>query len=102
MRRAVIRSTGSFLPGEPITNADLELLVGPLPPDVLEGIQVKHRHWIIDPETGEHRINNSEMAAAAAEDALRAANVVAQDVDLLVLSTASPDYPLPPLVTLVQ
>jgi 3-oxoacyl-[acyl-carrier-protein] synthase-3 len=102
MPRAVVRSTGSFLPGEAITNEDMANLVGPLPPDVLEGIQVKRRHWMVDPSTGEHRINNSQMAVAAVEDALGAAGLAAEDIELLVLSTASPDYLLPPLVTLVQ
>jgi 3-oxoacyl-[acyl-carrier-protein] synthase-3 len=100
--RAVVAGVGSYLPGEAITNEDLERLVGPLPPDVLEGIQVKRRHWIVDLETAEHRVNNSEMAVAATERSLEAAGIDAQDVELLVLSTASPDFLLPPLVTLVQ
>src|SRR3954449_6176063 len=80
----------------------MEQLVGPLPADVLEGIQVTQRHWMVDLETGEHTINNSAMAVAAAQDALAGAGIDASEVDLLVLSTASPDYLLPPLVTFVQ
>ena len=99
---AEIVSTGSFLPGEPISNARMEQLVGPLPEDVLEGIQVTQRHWMVDLETGEHLVNNSEMAVNAARDALANAGIDASEVDLLVLSTASPDYLLPPLVTFVQ
>jgi 3-oxoacyl-[acyl-carrier-protein] synthase III len=99
---ARILGTGSFLPGEPIGNDTLEELVGPLPPDILEGIQVKRRHWMIDPATGEHQINNSGMATEATRIALDAAGIAAEDIDLLVLSTASPDYLLPPLVTFVQ
>jgi 3-oxoacyl-[acyl-carrier-protein] synthase-3 len=102
MKRVAIVGTGSYLPGEPLTNDDLERLVGPLPEDILEGIQVKRRHWMIDPATGEHLINNSAMAVAATRQALSAASVEPQEVDLLVLSTASPDYLLPPLVTFVQ
>jgi 3-oxoacyl-[acyl-carrier-protein] synthase III len=102
MRQVQIASTGSFLPGEPLTNDDLERLVGPLPDDILEGIQVKRRHWMIDPETGAHRISNSEMATEAVRQALDAAEMNAEDVDLIVSSTASPDYHLPPMVTLVQ
>jgi 3-oxoacyl-[acyl-carrier-protein] synthase-3 len=97
-----ILSTGSYLPGPPLTNDDLERLVGPLPPDILEGIQVKQRHWMVDPATGEHTINNSAMAVEATRNALAAAGISADEIDLLVLSTASPDYPLPPLVTFVQ
>jgi len=99
---AEIVSTGSYLPGEPISNERMEQLVGPLPEDVLEGIQVTQRHWMVDLETGEHKVNNSEMAIEAARDALANAGIDASEVDLLVVSTASPDYLLPPLVTFVQ
>src|SRR5215207_802647 len=102
MKRVQVVSTGSYLPGEPITNEDMERLVGPLPDDILEGIQVKTRHWMIDPATGEHRINNSEMAVKATQQALDLAGLEPGQVDLLVLSTASPEYLLPPEVTLVQ
>jgi 3-oxoacyl-[acyl-carrier-protein] synthase-3 len=99
---AEVVSTGSFLPGEPISNERMQELVGPLPEDILEGIQVTQRHWMVDLETGEHLVNNSEMAVNAARDALGNAGIDASEVDLLVLSTASPDYLLPPLVTFVQ
>jgi 3-oxoacyl-[acyl-carrier-protein] synthase-3 len=102
VKKATILSTGSYLPGDPISNEELERLVGPLPEDILEGIQVKQRHWMTDPATGSHRINNSEMATNAATDALARAGVPVSEVDLLVVSTASPDYLLPPLVTFVQ
>ena len=37
-------ATGSYLPGEPIDNEQLERFAGGLPEDVLEGLQVKTRH----------------------------------------------------------
>jgi 3-oxoacyl-[acyl-carrier-protein] synthase-3 len=100
MPSVTIASTGAYLPGPPLSNAELERLCGPLPPDVLDGIQVESRHWLVDPETGEHRERNSEMAAAAGRQALERAGL--DDVDLLIVSTASPDFPLPPMATLVQ
>jgi 3-oxoacyl-[acyl-carrier-protein] synthase-3 len=102
MNRVQIMSTGGYLPGDPLTNADIERLVGPLPEDILEGIQVKRRHWMIDPVTGEHQISNSEMATEAVRRALDAAELEPAQVELMVSSTASPDYHLPPMVTLVQ
>src|SRR3989440_4763317 len=102
MPQVTITSTGSYLPGEPLTNDDLERLVGPLPEDILEGIQVKRRHWMIDPDTGEHQISNSEMATAAVREALAVAELEPGDIELMVSSTASPEYHLPPMVTLVQ
>jgi 3-oxoacyl-[acyl-carrier-protein] synthase-3 len=97
-----ILSTGAHLPGEPLDNERLEALLGPLPAEVLEGIQVEQRHWMIDPATGSHVETNSDMAYQATVQALARANVDPADVDLLIVSTASPEYPLPPMVTLVQ
>jgi 3-oxoacyl-[acyl-carrier-protein] synthase-3 len=102
MRSAVLLATGAHLPGEPITNEQLERVAGALPDDVLEGIQVKTRHWIADPRTGEQSQTNSQMAAASARQALERAEVEPGEIDLLVLSTASPEYHLPPTATLVQ
>jgi 3-oxoacyl-[acyl-carrier-protein] synthase III len=90
MKRVRVLSTGGYLPGEPITNAAIEGLGGSLPDDVLEGIQVTHRHWMIDPITGEHQETNSDMAYKAAKQALDLAGVEPAEVELLVLSTASP------------
>jgi 3-oxoacyl-[acyl-carrier-protein] synthase-3 len=102
MRPVQVLSTGAHLPGEPIDNDQLQRLLGPLPADVLKGIQVEQRHWMIDPETGRHRESNSDMAHKAARQALTRADVDPADVDLLIASTASPEYPLPPMVTLLQ
>jgi 3-oxoacyl-[acyl-carrier-protein] synthase-3 len=56
----------------------------------------------VDPETGEHRESNSEMAAKAVREALERAGMGPDDVELLVVSTASPEYHLPPASTFVQ
>ncbi|EIV94862.1 3-oxoacyl-ACP synthase III family protein [Frankia sp. QA3] len=101
-RHVSVLSTGAELPGDPIDNAALARLCGPLPDDVLDGIQVRRRHWIIDPATGEHRTSTSAMATAAARQALRRAGLEPGDVDLIVMSTASPDHPLPVAATYVQ
>lgn len=102
MKHVRVLSTGSYLPGDPITNQQMESFVGPLPPDILEGIQVRTRHWIVDPSTGEHRESNTDMAYSAVKQALDLAGVAPAEVELLVLCTASPDYLLPPEVTFVQ
>ncbi|MBO3749431.1 3-oxoacyl-ACP synthase III family protein [Streptosporangiaceae bacterium NEAU-GS5] len=102
MNRVSVVSTGAYLPGDPISNEDMERLVGPLPEEVLEGLQVTSRHWVIDPATGDHRESNSELAHKAATQALERAGVAPEEVDLLVTSTASPEYLLPPMVTYLQ
>jgi 3-oxoacyl-[acyl-carrier-protein] synthase III len=102
MPRATIVATGSYLPGEAITNEQMEALVGPLPPDILAGLQVERRYWMVDPATGEHRVNNSVMCYRAAHEALERAGIAPGEVDLLVCATASPDYLLPPLAVFLQ
>lgn len=92
--------TGGYLPGDPVSTDKIEALVGPLPDEVRDGLSIKQRHWMIDPTTGEHRENNSDMAYQATVRALESANL--EEVDLLILSTGTPDYPLPPVVNLVQ
>ncbi len=98
----MIAATGSYLPGEPITNAQMARLCGTLPTEVLDGLQVQRRHWAIDPRTGRHLIGNAQMAEAAARQALERAGIEPGEVELLVLSTASPEYHLPAQVTFVQ
>jgi 3-oxoacyl-[acyl-carrier-protein] synthase-3 len=102
MPHARIISTGGYQPGEPITNADIERLAGPLPDDIMAGISIQRRFWMIDPETGEHRENNSDMAYKATKEALDNGNIDPQQVDLLLLATGTPDYYLPPVINLVQ
>jgi len=102
MKRVRMLSTGGYLPGDPITNDEVERFAGGLPPDILEGLQVETRHWIADPETGEQSETNSDMACKAVQQALERADLEAGDLDLLVVSTASPEYHLPPTATFVQ
>ncbi|MGO9898601.1 MAG: 3-oxoacyl-ACP synthase III family protein [Solirubrobacteraceae bacterium] len=97
-----VLSTGAYLPGDPITNDELERYAGPLPDDILEGIQVKTRYWTADPRSGAQSETNSEMAYKAIKDALENGSVDRGEIELLVVSTASPEYHLPPTATFVQ
>lgn len=102
MPKAQIIGTGGYQPGEPITNDTIAKLVGPLPDDVLAGLSITQRYWMIDPETGEHLDSNSGMSYKAAISALDAAGVRADEVDLMIMATGTPDFTLPPSVNLVQ
>jgi 3-oxoacyl-[acyl-carrier-protein] synthase-3 len=102
MNQVSVLSTGSHLPGDPISNDEVEGYAGGLPADILEGLQVKTRHWVADPGTGEQIESNSEMAYQALTEALELAGLEAEELDLLVVSTASPEYHLPPTATFVQ
>ena len=101
-RRAHIVGTGGYLPGEPIPTEEIERLVGPLTPELLEGISIQRRYWMIDPATGAHRESNSGMAYKAVMQALDAAGLEPRQIQLMIQATGTPDYPLPPTVNLVQ
>ena len=102
MTRARIVATGAYLPGEPLTNDDLERLAGPLDEVVLAQLGVQQRHWIADPATGAHRETNSQMAMKAARQVLETAGAQSADVDMIVVSTGTPDQLLPPMVATIQ
>lgn len=102
MRKVDIVGTGGYQPGDPITNEQIEALVGQLPDDVMAGISIKQRFWMIDPESGAHHDSNSGMAYKAAVAALDSAGMEPDQVGLMILATGTPDYHLPPVVNLVQ
>lgn len=102
MRKAQIVGAGGYQPGEPIDNATIEKIVGPLPEEVLAGLSIQQRYWMIDPATGEHLDSNSGMAFKASQAALSSAGLEPEQVDLMILATGTPEYPLPPSVNLVQ
>ena len=76
--------------------------MGALTPELLEGISIKQRFWMIDPKTGAHKESSSDMAYKAVKQALDTVGLKAKDVDMMVLATGTPEYPLPPTVNLVQ
>ncbi len=102
MARAHIVGLGGYQPGEPITNEVLERLVGGLPDDIMSGLSIEKRFWLLDPETGEHHENNSDLALEASKRALGAAGIQAGEVDLMLCATGTPDHTLPPMVNIVQ
>ena len=90
-----IVGTGSFVPDNVVTNEDLAGL-GCDADWILQRTGIRERrHAPADMSTG-------DMAVAAAERALAAADVERRDIDLLILATLSPDRLLPATATAVQ
>ena len=87
--RAKIVSTGRFIPERVLTNADLESMVETTDEWIRTRTGIRTRH-IASPETG-----SADMGAAAARAALDEAGIGATDVDLIIVSTATPDRLLP-------
>ncbi len=95
-RRSVITGTGSALPPETVTNADLAARLDTSDEWIVERTGIRERR-IAAPG-----VKTSDLATAAAEAALQAAGVKAADIDLVIVATATPDQTFPATATTVQ
>jgi 3-oxoacyl-[acyl-carrier-protein] synthase-3 len=94
--RARIVSTGHFSPPRVVTNAELETLVDTNDEWIRTRTGIRERR-IADKDTGA-----ADMAAAAARVAMERAGIEAGAVDMILLSTATPDRLLPSTACDVQ
>ncbi len=97
MSRSVgILGIGSYVPEKILTNYDLEKIVDTSDAWITERTGIKQRHIAADHEA------TSDLAYQAAVAALEDAQVKAEDLDLIICGTASPDYAFPSVACLVQ
>lgn len=94
--RARIIGTGSHAPAKVLTNFDLEAMVATSDEWITERTGIRERRIAARGEAC------SDLAVKAAEQALRAAGVRPEDLDLILLATCTGDYPLPATACLVQ
>jgi len=94
--RARITGTGSYAPPKVLTNRDLEAMVATSDEWITERTGIRERRVAAPGEAC------SDLAVKAAEHALHAAGVRAEDLDLILLATCTGDYPLPATACLVQ
>ena len=87
--RAQIIGTGSYAPEKVVTNADLEKLVETSDEWIVERTGIRERRMAADGEV------TSDMAVKAAIRALEMANTRADEIDMIVVGTISPDMPMP-------
>ena len=94
--KSVVRGVGHFLPANVVTNADLEKKVDTTDEWIVQRTGIKQRHIAEDHE------NTSDLALGAAKAALEHAGMDAQEIDLIVLATTTPDRTFPATAALVQ
>ncbi|MDF7774214.1 ketoacyl-ACP synthase III [Sphingomonas sp. AOB5] len=94
--RSVIIGTGTMLPARRVSNAELAETVDTTDEWIVERTGIRFRHIASPEET------TGTLATGAAKAALAAAGLPAQDVDLIVLATATPDQTFPATATKVQ
>jgi 3-oxoacyl-[acyl-carrier-protein] synthase-3 len=96
LTRSYIAGCGSYLPSRIVTNEELATRVDTSDEWIVERTGIRQRHVAAEGE------NTSDLAIAAARQALEKAGVAGDSVDLIVLATASPDHTFPATAVKVQ
>ncbi|MDI6704632.1 MAG: beta-ketoacyl-ACP synthase III [Bacillota bacterium] len=91
-----IVGTGSCLPERILTNSDLEKIVDTSDEWITTRTGIKERR-ISDDKTA-----TSDLATCAALRAMESAGVVAEDIDLIIVGTVTPDMAFPSTACIVQ
>lgn len=94
--RSVVAGVGSYLPEKTVTNDDLSKFVDTSDEWITERSGIRQRHMAAEGEL------TSDLALAAAKAALADARMDAQDIDLIVMATTTPDNTFPATATTVQ
>ena len=91
-----ISGTGSYLPEHVLSNQDLERMVDTTDEWITERTGIKKRHIVGEGET------TCDLAEAAARRALEMAGRSAEDIDLIIVATTTPDRIFPSTACLLQ
>jgi 3-oxoacyl-[acyl-carrier-protein] synthase-3 len=94
--RSVVLGCGSYLPRHVLTNEDLARKVDTSDAWIRQRTGIRERRIAAPGEL------TSDLAIAAARDALDAAGIEAQSIDLIILATSTPDNTFPAAAVSVQ
>jgi 3-oxoacyl-[acyl-carrier-protein] synthase-3 len=94
--RSRIIGTGSYLPARLMGNAEMAALVDTSDEWIIERTGIRQRYVAAEGEM------TSDLATAAGKEALLAAGMTAEDIDLIIVATATPDQTFPAAATRVQ
>src|SRR5208283_4169911 len=95
-RTCSITGVGSYLPARVLTNSDLEKMVETSDEWITTRTGIKQRRLAAKDEF------TSDMAVKAAERAMQMAGITADQIDLIIVATITPDMPFPNTACLVQ
>jgi 3-oxoacyl-[acyl-carrier-protein] synthase-3 len=95
-RTCSISGVGAYVPAKVLTNADLEKMVDTTDDWITTRTGIKERHIAAENEF------TSDLGAKAAQRAMKMAGVTADQIDLIIVATITPDMPFPSTACLVQ
>lgn len=93
---AGILGLGIYLPEKRLTNADLEKMIDTTDEWILTRTGIRERR------IAEKGVPTSDLAAAAARNALDSAGIPVSDIDLIIVATITPDMLFPSTACIVQ
>ncbi|RJG25903.1 beta-ketoacyl-ACP synthase III [Paenibacillus thiaminolyticus] len=96
LRSVGIIGTGKYVPERVLTNEDLEKMVDTNDEWIVTRTGIKERRIAADHEA------TSDLAYHAAQEALKAAGITAEQLDLIVVTTITPDMTFPSTACLLQ
>jgi 3-oxoacyl-[acyl-carrier-protein] synthase-3 len=94
--RAIITGVGHFVPDDKLTNKDFEKMVDTNDEWITTRTGIKERR-ILDKNKG-----TSYMASNAAKMVLAQTKISADQIDLIIVATVTPDMPVPATAAMVQ
>ena len=94
--RSVVTGCGSYLPERRVTNDDLSKTVDTTDEWIVERTGIHARHIAADGEL------TSDLALNAAKNAIKDAGIDAQEIDMIVMGTTTPDNTFPATAVTVQ
>ena len=94
--KAKITATAKYLPKKTLTNKDLEKMVETSDEWILSRTGIEKRHLV---EEGEA---TSDMCKHVANELLRKSNKRPEEIDLILIATSTPDFPVVSTAALVQ
>jgi 3-oxoacyl-[acyl-carrier-protein] synthase-3 len=96
-RHPQILATGSYVPERIVTNAEVDALMGASTADwLLANVGIRERRWMAPDQV------TSDLVTEASRIALQRAGIRATDLDLIIVSTDTPDYLSPSTSVVVQ
>ena len=96
MINTVIKGVGMYLPNKILTNNDISEFVETSHEWIYERTGIKQRHIAAEDQM------TSDLAYQAALDAIQDANISAQEIDLIILATSTPDQVFPSTAVKLQ
>jgi 3-oxoacyl-[acyl-carrier-protein] synthase III len=94
--RAGIVGIGRYLPEKVVTNQDLEKIMDTSDEWIRTRTGIEERRIAADD------VDTSDMALAAAQNALKDAGITAEELDLILVATVTPDSPFPSVACRIQ